>query len=225
MRLPISPFNAHAHGVAGPGAEGPATWDTARSRPWPASVPHDGVTHPIAVALPAEPQAYASALQALAQRPEEAISLDFALPFCAAHCLCCDRDILAAQPEEVIDDYVDGVLPRCLLRPVAVAGQRDAVGRHRDQAAQRVAPAGRALVRQTDHQTEIDVLHAARAGDLADVVDQRHRMAPADGLLHLQVEVEHAKVDAGEAQAAQQLHLHPAHPPWVAIDRHLGIGR
>ena len=130
MRLPISPFNAHAHGVAGPGAEGPATWDTARSRPWPASVPHDGVTHPIAVALPAEPQAYASALQALAQRPEEAISLDFALPFCAAHCLCCDRDILAAQPEEVIDDYVDGLIEETRTLAGRIGTQRDVLQLH-----------------------------------------------------------------------------------------------
>ncbi len=62
------------------------------------------------MALPPEPESYRLALAALAQRPDEAVSLAFTLPFCAAHCLYCERDILAAQAQEVIDDYVDGLI-------------------------------------------------------------------------------------------------------------------
>jgi len=89
-----------------------------------------GSTQPIEMVLPPEPECYRLALQALAQRPDEAISLDFALPFCAAHCLCCDRDILAAQPEEVIDDYVDGLIEETRSVAARIGGQRDVLQLH-----------------------------------------------------------------------------------------------
>lgn len=107
MRLPLSPSEAHAYGVAMSGAPecnpAPASASSARAA-------RNGAEIPISVALPPEPEAHRLALDRLAQRSEEAVSLALSLPFCAAHCLCCDRDILAAQPEEVIDDYLDGLI-------------------------------------------------------------------------------------------------------------------
>ena len=50
------------------------------------------------------------ALQALARRAGSGaasmIGLDLALPFCAVHCLCCDRDVHAGQPARVLHSYV-----------------------------------------------------------------------------------------------------------------------
>lgn len=95
--------------------------------------------HPIwhrELALPSEgvdssvTERYRRALQSLATRPGEPLSLSLKLPFCASHCLCCDRPIHAAQPGEVIEDYV-----RCLIdevREVAalVGGGRDVLQLH-----------------------------------------------------------------------------------------------
>lgn len=49
---------------------------------------------------------YRQALDTLASRPAEPIGLSLRLPFCAVHCLCCDRDIHAAPSESQLDDYV-----------------------------------------------------------------------------------------------------------------------
>jgi oxygen-independent coproporphyrinogen-3 oxidase len=68
---------------------------------------------------------YLQALRALSTRPDEAISLSLRLPFCPAHCLFCDREIRAAQPAEVIDDYVSG-----LIAEIQALGEQ--VGRGRD---------------------------------------------------------------------------------------------
>lgn len=130
MRLPFSPFNAHAQGVAVPGADGRGAMDMVLPGLGFGGALRKAVTQPIAVALPPEPQSYRLALEALAQRPEEAIALDFALPFCAAHCLCCDRDILAAQPEEVIDDYVDGLIEETRTLAGRIGTQRDVLQLH-----------------------------------------------------------------------------------------------
>ncbi|MCU0918972.1 MAG: radical SAM protein [Burkholderiaceae bacterium] len=130
MRLPFSPFNAHAQGVAVPIADGRGAMDLALPGLRFGGALRHGVAQPIAVALPPEPEGYRLALEALAQRPEEAISLDFALPFCAAHCLCCDRDILAAQPEEVIDDYVDGLIEETRTLAGRIGTQRDVLQLH-----------------------------------------------------------------------------------------------
>jgi oxygen-independent coproporphyrinogen III oxidase len=127
MRLPFSPFSGQAQGVVVPGATGQGTLDADLRR---GNAARPGATLPIAVALPPEPDSYRQALQALAERPDEAISLDFTLPFCAAHCLCCDRDILAAQPEEVIDDYVDGLIEETRTVAERIGGQRDVLQLH-----------------------------------------------------------------------------------------------
>jgi len=107
MRLPLSPFEVRAYGVAVTGGPDCNATQTSING---AGVVRSGAELPISVPLPLEPEAHRLALDGLAQRPDEAVSLAFTLPFCAAHCLCCDRDILAAQPEEVIGDYVDGLI-------------------------------------------------------------------------------------------------------------------
>jgi oxygen-independent coproporphyrinogen-3 oxidase len=128
MRLPSGPFTGPAHGGAAPGVGGQGAKGLAGL-----GLPGAGMARqaqPIAVPLPPEPPGYVRALQALAQRPDEAIALDFVLPFCAAHCLCCDREILAAQPEEVIDDYVDGLIEETLTVAGRIGTQRDVLQLH-----------------------------------------------------------------------------------------------
>src|SRR5487761_2254021 len=51
-----------------------------------------------------------TALAALQQRPEEALSVAVALPFCAARCLHCERPVHVAQPAELIDAYVSALV-------------------------------------------------------------------------------------------------------------------
>lgn len=121
MRLPLSPPGFDVHGCpAAAVTEGSAA---VRRKAWQLQ-PDPGPAQPVAVALPPEPASHRLALEALAQRPDEAVSLAFALPFCAAHCLCCDRDIHAAQPDEVIADYVTG-----LIEETRTLSQRIGVGR------------------------------------------------------------------------------------------------
>ncbi|MFO1274342.1 MAG: hypothetical protein U1F50_22200, partial [Rubrivivax sp.] len=50
------------------------------------------------------------ALARLAARPDEAVAMAVAIPFCAAHCLHCDRSVHAAQGADVVDAYVDNLL-------------------------------------------------------------------------------------------------------------------
>jgi oxygen-independent coproporphyrinogen-3 oxidase len=98
MRLPNSPHEGHADDAT-------RATSTLREGGY-ASLPR-------IVPLPPSdeaPRAWQKALQALSERADEAVSLSIDLPFCAAHCLCCDRAVLAAQPREVIDDYVDGLI-------------------------------------------------------------------------------------------------------------------
>lgn len=53
---------------------------------------------------------YLQALGRLAERPDQGVSLYVAVPFCAARCLCCDREVSIAQPTSVLDRYVDGLI-------------------------------------------------------------------------------------------------------------------
>lgn len=98
MRLPNSPQEEPADGAG-------------RAKPWADARGHARLPPVVpAAASDAAPRAWQQALQGLAERADEAVSLSIELPFCAAHCLCCDRAVLAAQPREVIDDYVDGLI-------------------------------------------------------------------------------------------------------------------
>jgi len=98
MRLPNSPHEEPADGAA-------------RATPWAGTAGHARLPR-IVPQPPSQdaPAAWQQALQGLAERADEAVSLSIELPFCAAHCLCCDRAVLAAQSREVIDDYVDGLI-------------------------------------------------------------------------------------------------------------------
>lgn len=125
MRLPPSPPGFDVHGCTATVAEGVAA---VRRKAWEL---HPGAAaQPIAAPLPPEPQSHRLALQALAQRPDEAVSLAFALPFCAAHCLCCDRDILAAQPDEVIGDYLTGLIEETRTLSQRIGAGRDVLQLH-----------------------------------------------------------------------------------------------
>lgn len=67
---------------------------------------------------------YRTALQQLALRRDEALALALRLPFCAVHCLCCDRPVHAGEPSHVIDDYVDDLCTEIeLLAEVAGRGR------------------------------------------------------------------------------------------------------
>ena len=97
MRLTLRPFWRRG-GQAGEGPEGPGFLDTVPV-PWSGPAPVEQAR-----------EQYARALAGLAARPADPIALAVAIPFCAAHCLYCERDIHAAQPAEVIDAYVESLL-------------------------------------------------------------------------------------------------------------------
>lgn len=73
---------------------------------------------------------YTRALESLAARPLEPLALTMTVPFCAAHCLCCDRDIRAAQPQAVIDDYVEGLLQQFQDTASRLGGDREVLQWH-----------------------------------------------------------------------------------------------
>lgn len=127
MRPPIS---APACAAAVPGADGAATTDASLGGLPRRAKAGNVRLRPAPAAVPPEPESYRLALVGLAQRPDEAVSLAFTLPFCAAHCLCCERDILAAQPQEVIDDYVDGLIEETRSIATRIGEQRDVLQLH-----------------------------------------------------------------------------------------------
>lgn len=79
---------------------------------------------------------YQQALSGLAARPEQALSMALSLPFCAVHCLCCDRQVHAGQPMSVIDAYVQrmcqeiGALARHIDGDGAAPGGRELLQLH-----------------------------------------------------------------------------------------------
>ncbi len=73
---------------------------------------------------------YRRALDGLARRTEDAVSLSMKLPFCAAHCWCCDRDVSAAQPVAVIDDYLGGLIDEIALVARRIGSGRDVLQLH-----------------------------------------------------------------------------------------------
>lgn len=70
-------------------------------------------------------EAYDHTLAQLAERTDAAVSLAVAIPFCASHCLCCERDIQVAQADSVIDDYVDALIAEFETLERRVGGRRD----------------------------------------------------------------------------------------------------
>jgi oxygen-independent coproporphyrinogen-3 oxidase len=75
-------------------------------------------------------QQYRRALAALSDRPGMALALAVKLPFCAARCLCCDRDVQAAQSRIVIDDYVGGLIQEIRMLAACSGPGRDLLQLH-----------------------------------------------------------------------------------------------
>ena len=96
---------------------------------WPPSI------GPLINAAPGTPagtaaEHYRAALEALCARPDDAVSLSLKVPFCAARCLCCDRDIGAAQPGAVIDHYLSGLLREIASVAACIGAGRDVLQLH-----------------------------------------------------------------------------------------------
>ena len=84
----------------------------------------------VAVAAPASRplRLWQATLDRLAQQPATALAAGIALPFCATHCLCCDRDVRCAATGQEVDAYLHDLLAEvALLR--ASLGPRHAVSR------------------------------------------------------------------------------------------------
>lgn len=73
---------------------------------------------------------YGHALKALASRPGEPLALALRVPFCAAHCMFCDRDIHVAQPGDVIGGYVDTLVEEARLLAASLGGDHDLLQLH-----------------------------------------------------------------------------------------------
>ncbi len=114
-------------GMASAGAGGGrlATW---LSRVDPAFAGQPEVVFALSPQVEAEvhdvPARFDAALRALAQRADAPVALALRMPFCASHCLCCERPIRAAQPSAVIEAYVDDLCEE-LQRLAAATGPRD----------------------------------------------------------------------------------------------------
>lgn len=80
--------------------------------------------------LPADTGQHAQALAQLAGQPDQALALDVALPFCASHCLCCERQVHVAQPGAVLDAYVADLVAELALLANALGPQRDVLRLH-----------------------------------------------------------------------------------------------
>ena len=85
--------------------------------------------HPAGDADPAIGR-YERALAGLASRSEDAIALSLRLPFCAAQCWCCERQVQVAQPSAVIDDYLSGLLDEIGRVAQKSGGRRDVLQLH-----------------------------------------------------------------------------------------------
>ncbi len=73
---------------------------------------------------------YLQALQSMAARPGEPVAVSIRLPFCAARCLFCERDIHAAQPSEVIGGYVAALAAEASLLAQLIGRDRDVLQLH-----------------------------------------------------------------------------------------------
>jgi oxygen-independent coproporphyrinogen-3 oxidase len=73
---------------------------------------------------------YESALRAAALQTGESLALAVRVPFCAAHCLFCNRTIHAAQPAAVIDRYIEALAREAALVADRIGRDRDVVQLH-----------------------------------------------------------------------------------------------
>lgn len=79
------------------------------------------VSHPV----PSNGEVFASAAAGLALRPDAPLSLQVAVPFCAAHCLFCERAVEVAQPAEVISAYVENLVAEMAALAGALGSRRE----------------------------------------------------------------------------------------------------
>lgn len=82
------------------------------------------------VAEPAGARAFGESLDALAARPDQAVSLGIRMPFCVTHCLCCERNIQAAQPADSIADYLGAIAEQSRAIAARVGMGRDVLHLH-----------------------------------------------------------------------------------------------
>ncbi len=73
---------------------------------------------------------HAQALAALATRRDAALAVDVALPFCASHCLCCERQVHVAQPTAVLDAYVTDLVEEMAVLARALGPGREVLRLH-----------------------------------------------------------------------------------------------
>lgn len=117
MRLTLRPFWRRG-GQAGEDAETPQFLDTVPV-PWAGPSP-----------LQQAASRYDEALARLAAEPAAPIALAVAIPFCAAHCLYCERDIHVAQPAEMIDAYVGALLAEAQMLAGRIGAQHEVLQLH-----------------------------------------------------------------------------------------------
>lgn len=111
MRISLKPFWRREAGAA-----------AGATMEWLDTEPHDETENALSN--------YQCALQSLAQRPGEPVAVSVRLPFCAARCLFCDRDIHAAQPGDVIGSYVDALADEAALLSRHIGRDRDVLQLH-----------------------------------------------------------------------------------------------
>lgn len=100
------------------------------------------------------------ALDAVAARTDDPVSLLLSVPFCPSHCLCCLRPIQAAQPRRVVDAYVATLVDEVAQLGRRIGGGRDVLQLH----------LGGGSVSEPSDLALIDLLDAVR----------RHFRVPAD---------------------------------------------
>ena len=120
MRLPVPILNAGAGARGGlHGRHADATWSS-------------GALGQAAWTMPAEPPARLQQrlVAALATQDALALGLSITLPFCAVRCLCCDRDVAAGQPPEVLDSYLQHLCQEIDRLATQVGGGRELLQLH-----------------------------------------------------------------------------------------------
>ena len=83
-----------------------------------------------AVEETAAARSYGESLDRIAARPDQAVSLGIRMPFCVTHCLCCERNIQAAQSADSIADYLTAIADQSRAVARRVGPGRDVLHLH-----------------------------------------------------------------------------------------------
>jgi oxygen-independent coproporphyrinogen-3 oxidase len=85
-----------------------------------------------AVAAPASRplQLWQATLDRLARQPATALAAGITLPFCATHCLCCDRDVRCAAAGQEVDAYLHDLLVEVALLRTSLGPRHAATRLH-----------------------------------------------------------------------------------------------